>query len=113
MPGDRVVGRSRPELNNTSTLVQCTSLPGARPLQSSSQGRSCAEPHQAELDVVSLSFFRADGDGAWGLLGCVAGEGQAGPRQIRLLEGFRTVPTTLPALMSEPSGTLSQPSGQS
>lgn len=62
-----------------------------------------AEPHRAELDVVSL----VAPTGRWCLLVSQVGEEfQAG--EMRFLEGFRTLPTTVAALMSEHSGTLSQ-----
>lgn len=70
--------------------------------------RRFADPHRLELDVVSLFYAPT----ATVLVG-MSQVSKARPREMRLLEGFRTVPTTLVALVSEPSGTLSQPSGQS
>lgn len=46
-------------------------------------------------------------------VGVAGGLGMPGRGEMRLLEGFRTLPTTVAALVCEPSGTPSQPGGQS
>lgn len=129
MPGDRVVGTGCAALDYIPSRYNVL-LPSGSSHENALVGTQCVKvvsqsvsqfsrtadlPSRVEPSLMSWLFFfapTANGGCWWSCRRRRERQARAEGNE-RLLEGFRTVPTTLVALASEPGGTLSQPSGQS